>query len=286
MTKLKVHPAGYLSIFVILTSACGPQVKSISVQPESVTLLGAPSTATLQITVKDEDGAMSMALAQEVVWTTSNAAVAKVEKGKVSEAKITAVGPGDAVISATIGKVSGKTTVTVVVPASVEVEPAGWEGAPGQSAAFNAHVKDKAGSQLKDITVEWSVDNPQVASVTSDGHVSAVGPGEATLTASYKALTGTAKITVKSAAQPVSKVAVKPAKLALKKGAKAVLTATALNSKGKPISGVLFSWNSSDPSVAQVSKLDGKVTALKKGKAKIVAQVGDKTGAAQVVVKK
>ncbi len=267
-----------LAVLVPIAFACsGPQPKTVSVQPESVKLLGAGSTATLQLTVKDEDGAIMNP--QTVVWASSAPNVAKVEKGRV-----TAVGPGDAVITASVGKVRGKAQVSVIMPSVVEVEPAGWDGTVGQDTTFTAQVKDKAGNLIPDQLVDWSTDNERVARVT-DGKVIALAAGEASIIAAYKGIKGVAKIKIKPSAPPIAKLTVSPATKALKRGAKVLLKAKAFNARGKPVSGVLFAWRSSDESVARVSA-DGTVTAVKKGKAKIVAQAMDKSATANIVVKK
>ncbi len=119
-----------------------------------------------------------------------------------------------------------------------------------------------ADADLKNIT--WSSSNSGVASVASDGTVTALKYGTATITAkTANGLTATCKVTVTI---PVSSFSVTPAKnKVLKIGQTFTIT-----SKVYPTNAVdkTLLYTSSDPDVATVNS-KGKVTAVSTGKTKI-----------------
>ena len=133
-----------------------------------------------------------------------------------------------------------------------------------------------------DKSVTWSSSNESVATVEQNGKISAVGVGEATITAKAGDKTATCKVTVTAAAVAVTSVALDNTTLALTVGDAAVqLTATVApdNATDKTVT-----WSSDKTSVATVDAT-GKVTAVAAGTATITATAGDKTATCTVTVK-
>ena len=132
-----------------------------------------------------------------------------------------------------------------------------------------------------DKSVTWSSSNESVATVEQNGKISAVGVGEATITAKAGDKTATCKVTVTAAAVAVTSVALDNTTLALTVGDAAVqLTATVApdNATDKTVT-----WSSDKTSVATVDAT-GKVTAVAAGTATITATAGDKTATCTVTV--
>jgi uncharacterized protein YjdB len=71
----------------------------------------------------------------------------------------------------------------------------------------------------------------------------------------------------------------------LEPGQRAQLSAEALDQNGRVMSGVTFTWSTSNPLVAGVSG-SGNVQALLPGSATITARAGDKSGGATVEVRR
>lgn len=185
------------------------------------------------------------------------------------------------------GAAAGETTVTVTCPAfgySAQVavnvtEPLGglyMESAldlqPGQTGSLNTMLP---GGDLS--SVQYTVDDPAVVSVSADGTVTALSEGIATITATAagSSLTAWCEVVVGT---PVQGVQVSRPDAVLDAGQTMVLGARVW-----PDNGAEVTWHSSDPTVAEVSA-DGKVTALTPGTVQIVAEVSGKTAACTLTV--
>lgn len=114
--------------------------------------------------------------------------------------------------------------------------------------------------------VSWSSSNTSVATV-SNGKVTAVGQGTATVTAQivYSGTACQAKCTVTVTSAVTPGISLDRSSLSLKVGESQTLTASATPS------GTAVSWNSSDTKVAAVSS--GKVTAASPGSTSITAKI-------------
>lgn len=185
------------------------------------------------------------------------------------------------------GAAAGETTVTVTCPAfgySAQVavnvtEPLGglyMESAldlqPGQTGSLNTMLP---GGDLS--SVQYTVDDPAVVSVSADGTVTALSEGIATITATAAGSSLTARCEV-VVGTPVQGVQVSRPEAVLDAGQTMVLGARVW-----PDNGAEVTWHSSDPAVAEVST-DGKVTALTPGMVQIVAEVSGKTAACTLTV--
>ena len=128
--------------------------------------------------------------------------------------------------------------------------------------------------------VSWSSSDTLVAKV-ADGKVMALTPGKATVTARAGEKSAFCEVVVEKKFIPVDSVALSPSALTLVEGEEAELKATVLPEDATDSS---ISWSSSDTLVARVA--DGKVTALKPGKAIVTALSGEKSAACEVTVEK
>ena len=185
------------------------------------------------------------------------------------------------------GAAAGETTVKDTCPAfgysarvAVNVtEPLGglyMESAldlqPGQTGSLNTMLP---GGDLS--SVQYTVDDPAVVSVSADGTVTALSEGIANITATAAGSSLTARCEV-VVGTPVQGVQVSRPDAVLDAGQTMVLGARVW-----PDNGAEVTWHSSDPAVAEVSA-DGKVTALTPGTVQIVAEVSGKTAACTLTV--
>lgn len=155
-------------------------VTGISLDKESLTL--APkATYTLTATVSPEN-----ATDKKVTWTSTNTAVATVD----SNGKVTTKTKGVTNITATAGSGSYIAVCQVTVEddyvTDVTITPAGPESLPvGKTRQLKAAVVYAHGSD-GDQSVTWTTGQPEVASVTPEGLVTAKSQGKATILALSK----------------------------------------------------------------------------------------------------
>lgn len=184
-------------------------------------------------------------------------------------------------IAAACGGGGGGGDITPPTPTvtQVTISPGSATIIAGQTATFTAQPKDASGNPVNGLVVGWSINDPSVAQV-SNGLVTALKPGSATLTATSGSVSQTAALTIIPA---VSTVTVTPTPNALTTGQTVQLTASLQDANGGTITGRTVTWASSNDAIASVSTT-GLVTAKALGSANITASVEGKTGTAVVNV--
>jgi uncharacterized protein YjdB len=148
----------------------------------------------------------------------------------------------------------------------------------GETIILKPVIHDWRGIILSDRPVTWSTSDPEVASITSEGRVTAERPGSATITAVADEERATATIVVLT---PVSQVEITPSSPTITPGTYVQLTARVLGPEGRVIPRVV-SWSTSDRAVADVSV--GKVRGRSPGVTRIEAIAGNARGATDVTV--
>ena len=258
-----------------VTVAVDP-VATVTVSPPAQSV-PAGQTVTLTATLKSQNG--TTLTGRTVTWSSSDQAIATVSSSGV----VTAIAVGQATITATSEGKTGTATVTVTpVPVgSVTVTPGTASVAVTQTTPLTATVKDQSGVVLTDRVVQWSTNNPAVATVSQTGVVTGVIPGTATITAATGGKSGTSTITV--TLLPVATVTVTPSPAIVDVGRTIQLTATTKDLLGGTLDGRTVGWQSSNTNVATVSQT-GVVTGVAVGTAVITATSEGKSGTSNVTV--
>ena len=185
-------------------------------------------------------------------WSSSNSNVASVRNGSV-----TAVGRGSATITVTSNGRSASCSVTVQ-DYSLSISESNINMFAGESRTLSASGAPSGTS------VTWSSSNTRVATV-SNGRITAVGAGSATITASFSYNGSTYSEACSVTVREVS-VSLSQSSLTMTAGDTELLSATVSPS------GTSASWTSSNTDVATVSS-SGRVTAVSDGSATITAEV-------------
>ena len=156
---------------------------------------------------------------------------------------------------------------TGAVP-TVQISPDTDSLVIGATATLQATVRDASGSVVQNAQVFWNTENPQVATVSDQGVVTAVGLGTVRIAASSQGHSALASITV--IPKPVASVTVSPSSKALTVGLTIHLQATTLDANGTALTGRAVTWSSNNTGVATVDET-GLVSALAPGSATITA---------------
>lgn len=290
------------AVWLLLFAACtsdgrvAPEGGGVAAVELSKRTLALPvgGTAALEVVVRDADG--QPLPTGDVYWSTSNANVAKVTTSGV----VTALALGSATIAATVQGRSA-TAVLTVAPrpvSSVRITPSALTLDVGKSATLAAAALDATGAPLASVTVGWRSNNSTIATVDAGGRVTAVGGGATTISATIGDVSALAAVAVSVPAPStppptptIGRVVVTPSVTAIKWSGPSKRTvqlqATAYSSAigGSVVSGISFTWTSSDTSVAKVSA-SGLVTAIGDGVATITARSGGVSGLALITSSK
>ena len=270
LKKTMLYAVSLMPIVLLSLFACAkPELEKISVT--SVTLsktsieLKAGESVTLTATIKPED-----ATDKTVVWSSSDASVATVKDGVV-----TAVKMGSVMITAKAGDKTATCQITVVATpvTSITLDKTSACLRAKETVTLTATVNP---SDATERTVTWTTSDASIATV-SDGVVTAINVGSATITAKAGDKTAICQIIVETV--PVASIALNKTSVSLKAGETVTLTATVNPSDATDKT---ITWNTSDASVATVQS--GVVTAIQVGSAAITAKSGDKTATCQITV--
>jgi uncharacterized protein YjdB len=236
---------------VVVLAGCSKPA-SVTVIPKSVLLRDAGGTKDLSVTVLDAKGRAMEKV--KPIFKSSAPEVADVD----ATGKITARGSGDAVITATVGRISGQATVRVRLVSAIKLAlpPGGAVGPMGTVVPLAVNATDDRGepADLEGITFRSSA--PAIASVDGSGKVTLKTTGSATLSASI----GKAQ-----ASLPVDVVVEVPAAVKVEKPVQGVplgethpLEFTVLSDQGRPMA-IPVRCTSSDERVATADE-QGRVT--------------------------
>lgn len=235
-------------------------VKSVKLNKTSLTLKYGNST-TITPTISP-----SNATYKTVTWSSSDTDVATVDK----DGKVKAVGVGYAVITAktTQGSKTATCQVNVVKPVKgIKVNKTSIRIEVGDKYSLKATISPTDASNK---TVSWKTSDKSVATVSSNGTVTAKKLGKTTITVTTADGAYTAKCTVNVVNKVTGvKLNASAKTLYLNKTLTLKATVSPSNATDKTVK-----WSSSDTAVATVSS-KGVVTSVKPGTAVITAKTTD-----------
>ena len=217
------------------------------------------------------------AIDKTLTWSSSNETVATVDQS----GKVTAVALGEAVITAASSnpEVSATCKVTVVPTAvsAITLNPTEWSGEVGESFTITATVAPEAAT---DKTLTWTSSNEAVATVDTNGKVTAIALGEATITVATSNPEVTATCKVKVVPTAVSAITLNPTEWSGEVGESFTINAIV---EPEAATDKTLTWSSSNEAVATVNP-DGKVTAVAVGEAVITVKAGEVSATCAVTV--
>lgn len=250
---------------------------SVTTKPDSIMLdyterdIYTTKSVTLEAIVLPES-----ANDKSVKWTSSNKKVATVDKN----GKVTGVGAGTAMITATtnVGSLSASCIINVTAKREVQSVTITEGGNPvtkktlylndNPKTVFNYTVSP-TNANFKDVV--WSSSDPKVATVDPLGNVKAISEGVTAIKCTsednpYAVATCTLYVKIKVTGVEISQSELSVFATKSKTLSANILPSDATNKK--------LEWSSSDESIATVDK-NGKVTGVKAGTATITVKAGN-----------
>ena len=230
---------------------------SVTLNVQDITLL-VGATDKLTATVSPEN-----VTNKAITWSSDNESIATVD----ADGNVTAVAVGVANITAKCGDATAtcKVTVNPVPASSVTLNVQDITLLVGATDKLTATVSPE---NVTDPVITWSSDNESIATVDTDGNVTAVAVGVANITATCGDVTATCKVTVNPVS--ASSVTLNVRDITLLVGATDKLTATV---SPENVTDKVITWTSDNESIATVDA-DGNVTAVSVGVANITATCG------------
>jgi uncharacterized protein YjdB len=273
----------------------GATLSSITIVPASFAIVSG-QTRQLAVLGTYSDGTTENVTSQ-VTWQSSNNSVATISASGL----FAAVGAGTATITASIGTVTGTTSITVTAPSggtgggatlsSITIVPASFSIVAGQTRqlAVNGTYSD---GTTQDVTSQatWQSSDNTIATVSASGLFTAVGAGTATITASIGTVTETISITVTASGggtgggATLTSIAIVPASFSIVTGQTRQLAVNGTYSDGTTQDVTSqATWQSSDNTIATVST-SGLLTAVGTGITTITASIGSVSGTISITV--
>ena len=193
-----------------------------------------------------------------VTWGSSDPSVATVSSENGTTITVTGKKDGNATITAKPNDSSESLIAKITVKGytySISKETLSLKAGSSE--------KLTATTDYSDTSVTWSTSNEKVATVASDGTVTAVAEGTAKVTATFK--DGTTKVCTVTVSKSGAKIELSSSKATIIVGG----TALTLTAKVTGLTDTTVTWKSADESIATVD--NGKVTGKKAGTVKITA---------------
>ncbi len=272
------------STTVIVSAA---ELVSITINPQAVAVAaGTTQQFTATGTYTDTS---TQDITQTAHWSSTNADVATISSGSGGSGLATTLSPGTTTIGASSGSINTTALLTVNSAAlvSIAISPQNSTIADGTSQQFTATGTYTDGS-TQDITsvVAWSSSDATVLVISnasgSAGLATSSGVGAATVTATSGSVLSSTSASVGQAA--LVSIAVTPANSSLAQGYTLQFSATGTYSDGSTQDLTQSAvWNSSAPSVANISAT-GSATASLAGGTMISATSGPVSGSANLTV--
>ncbi len=259
------------------------QLRSLEITPTNPSVAAGTSVQLTATGIYSDNSHAD--LTAQVSWVTSNTAVATVA---ASTGKALGVVPGTATLSASLHGLTATTrlTVTSATLVSVAITPPIASLAAGTSEQLTA-TGTFSDNTTQDLTADltWASSDTTVATVSSSGLASTVGPGSATISVTCKVastcgtLAGSATITVTPAT--LVAIAITPAAASIALGTSEPFTAIGTYSDNSTQNlTTQVTWNSATPAVATISNAAGSpgvATSLTTGTTLLTAVVGSVT---------
>ena len=196
-----------------------------------------------------------------IKWSSTDTSVATVVDGVV-----TAIGDGETVITATASNgMTATCKVKVIIPLnSISIKENTSILCGGTE---KLEVTYNPEDTTDDKTISWTSDNEEVATVSTDGTVTAKGVGTANITATTsKGLEATCKVTVLPV--ELESIIIKEQNITINKGQSQDLTIVYVPENATEDKEI--TWSSENDEIVSVNE-DGKITAHKVGKVTITA---------------
>ncbi len=244
--------------------------RRVTLTPDALSFTQGDDGTQLAVALLDSAGGTLSQTGRPISWSSNNGGVASVN----GSGFVTPGNPGQAVITATLTGTglfaTATVTVTPVPVASVSVTPSPDTLVVLQQLQLTATPQDASGSPLTGRAITWDGSDDNIATVSSNGRVTARSPGTMTVSATSGGKTGTATIVVVDV--PVASVELSPTSQSVVVGQNTpAFTAVTKDAAGHVLTGRTVTFGSDNTAVATIDATSGVATGVSAGTAQITA---------------
>lgn len=264
---------GYSSTCKVIVSNSYVATKGISLNKSNLNILIGTSeklTATIN---------PSNATNKDINWKSSDTSIATVD----SNGNVTAKKVGTVIITVSSSKYTATCRVNIVDTVSLKGISINKKSLTIKEQASETLKITYTPSNATNKKITWRSSNTNVAKVDSNGKVTGIKAGSATITAISKdgGYVSECKVTVEALSKKVTSISLDKKELNLTVGDETTIKATITPSYAENKN---VKWESSDESIATVK--DGVVTARKKGttEIKVISEDGNKEAICKVTI--
>jgi uncharacterized protein YjdB len=262
---------------VLLSASCSQKPAAIDISPKEVKIYGLERSQRLTGRVLDRAG-QPLEQGGTPSWSSSNPEVVTAEAG----GRLVAKKEGKATVTAEYAGIRAQVPVEVVDVSTVEVSPlvAPLTGPVGTRFPLTATIKNSRQEPVS-MAPAWTSLDPKVATVSSDGLVTSVGPGTTTVLAKIGDLQAAAEIQV--SLREIARLELRPETALVRVGDSQRFQVTAYGPDGAAIPDVVAVFRSSNPTVATVDS-SGTASGLAVGTAIIRAELAGASAESTLLV--
>lgn len=233
-------------------------------------------TASLKVMAVVEGFDNEQDVTAGVTWSSSNAKVATVTKGKLK-----AVGAGEATIVAQVDNEKAQFAVQVQEKIKkIKASPSSYNFVKGKESALPKVTIVRTSGKEEDVTsqIVWTVSKP--SAVVENGKIKGVEPGRVLLQGKYGSTTVKVPVAITDI---IAKVEVTPSAIQMNIKKSKALKVIGTYENGKTVNlSKQVTWTSSNPTVATVK--NGTVKTLTEGKATLTGVYQNQTVKTEVTV--
>ena len=183
-----------------------PVLTKINVTPQNPTI-NSGTTQQFSAETLDQYGQF---INSAVIWSSDNTGVGTVDS---INGLVTGIAPGNTNVTATSGAISGSASFTVQsappVATTIKISPSESNISVGSTQKFSAAILDQYGNPIS-AAISWTSSDNSVGTIESSGLFTAIGAGNAVITASSGTVSGKASANVAAIVNVAPKSVVSP----------------------------------------------------------------------------
>jgi peptidoglycan/xylan/chitin deacetylase (PgdA/CDA1 family) len=271
LTASGTAATGATTVVITGTSGALTQTTTINLevaQPPSVLTKISVSPASASIQIGNQQRFIAQGIDQynkpmraiAFTWATTSNCVT------LNQSSVTGVCQGTASIVASAQGVSSSAALLTVLPpppvlTTITLTPVNPSILTTGSQQFAASGIDQYGNPMSGITFTFSSSNQNAATISAAGLATGAGGpngGTSTITASSQGISASTTLTTTRPASVLISISVTPSTATVQAGSSTSFAVTGLDQFGLPMSGLTFTWVSSNPNIATVNGLNGE----------------------------